>query len=141
MLRDFPSWLLYMKTYEFIGIIAYTLTFALFETLLVCGVVLAVGAVVPRRWVSNSFVPISLALLIELSIMAAVFQHFIIQEFPKKLLLASYLLLLALTAFIVVKSQKLMDIMRRVVDRLTILTFLYVFFDVVGLIIVIARNV
>ncbi len=141
MLRDVPSWLHYMKTVEIIGSVAYTLTFALFETMIVFVIVLVVGMVLPKRWVPYTFVPLSSVMLIELAIMAGIFQHFILQYLPKRLLLVSFLMILGLTVLTIPKFSKIAVLTRSLAERFAVLTVLYVLFDFVGLIIVIARNV
>lgn len=141
MLRDVPSWLHYMKNTEIVGSVAYTLTFTLVETLIVFFIVLAVGMVLPKRWVPNTYATLSSVMLIELAIMAAILQHFILQYLPKRLLLASYLLILVLTVLTVPRFSKVRHYTRALAERLTVLTFLYIFIDIVGVIIVIARNV
>jgi len=51
------------------------------------------------------------------------------------------LLLLVLTAMIVPRYPKLSGITRTISERLIVLTSLYIVIDVVGVVIVIARNV
>jgi hypothetical protein len=140
MFRDVPSWLLYMPSGDVVGSVAYTLTFALVETLIVLMVVLLVGMMVPRRWVVEKYVPLASVLLVELAVMAIVFQYFIIHHLPKRNLVIGYALLLALTTGIVLRFPKVGDVLRWVSERLVVLSFTYIFFDVLGLLIVVVRN-
>lgn len=141
MLRDVPSWLYYMKTSEVIAAIAYTLAFALFETLTVFTVLCILGMLIPRRWWTDSFVTLSSVWLVELAVMAAIFQHLIVQYLPKRLVIVGFLMLLAVTAAAVPRATRLKQIGRMISDRLAILTYLYLIVDVLGVVIVVARNV
>jgi hypothetical protein len=140
MFRDVPSWLLYMPSRDVVGSVAYTLTFALVETLIVLMVVLLVGMIVPRRWVVKKYVPLTSALLVELAVMAIVFQYFIIHHLPKRNLVIGYALILALTTGIVLRFPKVGAVLRWVSERLVVLSFIYIFFDVLGMLIVVVRN-
>lgn len=141
MLKDVPSWALYMRYWELVSTVAYTLVFALFETLVVFTPIILIGLVIPKRWVSKVFVPWAGVMLIEGAIAAIAFQEIIVTYGPKKMTLAVILLAMALSTVIVIWSQKLREIVRVVAQRFSILAFLYIFFDLVGLVIVIMRNV
>lgn len=140
MFRDVPSWVLYMPSGDVFGSVAYTLSFALVETLIVFLVLLFVGMMLPRRWVVEKYVPLASALLLELAVMAIVFQHFIIHHLPKRNLAIGYTLILAMTTVAVLRFPKVGDVLRWVSERLVVLSFIYIFFDVLGLLIVIVRN-
>jgi len=141
MFKDVPSWLLYMPSGDVIGSVAYILSFALFETIVVLLVVLMAGMIVPKRWVVEKYVPLGSVSLVELAVMAIVFQHFIIHHLPKRNLIIGYALILALSTFVVLRFPKAGDVLRWVGERLVVLSFIYIFFDVLGLLVVIIRNV
>lgn len=141
MLKDVPSWALYMRYWELASTVAYTLVFALFETIVVLLPVIFIGMIIPKRWVSNVFVPWAGVMLVEGAIGAIVFQEVILTFGPKKMTLAIILLAMALSTVVVVWAQKLREIVRVVAQRFSILAFLYIFFDLIGLAIVIVRNV
>ena len=140
MFRDIPSWLLYMPSGEVLASVAYTLSFAFIETLVVLLIVLFIGMLIPKRWVVEKYLPLASALLAVLAVMAIVFQHFIIHHLPKRNLVIGYALILAFTAVIVLRFPKVGDALRWVGERLVVLSFIYIFFDVLGLLIVIIRN-
>jgi hypothetical protein len=141
MFRDVPSWVLYLRTGEVVGMVAYTLSFALFETLIVFLIIVLVGLVVPKRWVVERYIPLASLWLVELVIMAIVFQHHIIRHLPKRNLVIAFGLILALSSLIPLRFLKVGELFRWIADRLAILTFIYIFFDVLGLLVVILRNV
>jgi hypothetical protein len=140
MFRSVPAWLFYMSQSDFIASIAYHLTFTIFETLLAFAILLAMGFLIPRRWTPEPFLTLSSVLIVELSIMAIVFQQLVLQYASLRWMAVSCLIILAASLFIIPKIPKLQQITSILAERLTILTFLYVFFDVIGVIIVILRN-
>jgi hypothetical protein len=140
MFRSVPAWLFYMSQSDFIASIAYHLTFTIFETLLAFIILIITGLLIPRRWVPEPFLTLSCVLIVELSIMAIVFQHLVLQYASLRWMFVSCLIILAASFVILPKIPKLQQITRILTDRLAILTFLYVFFDAIGVIIVILRN-
>ena len=140
MLRDVPPWGIYMRSVELISTVAYTLSFALFETLIVFLPVILIGLIVPKRWIKDKFVPLSSVLLIELTLMTIVLQFFIKERLPKRILLLSYLPLIGFSIVAVFKFPKIKDLVSSLANRLSLLSFIYIFFDIIGLLIVIVRN-
>lgn len=140
MFKDVPSWLLYMPSGEVIGSVAYTLSFALFETLVVLLIALLVGMIIPRRWVVDKYVPVVSTWLVTLAIMAIVFQHYIIHHLPKRNLVIGFSLILMLVTAITLRFPKVGEVWCWIAERLVVLTFIYIFFDVLGVLIVIIRN-
>ena len=141
MFRDVPSWVLYMPGREIVGMVSYTLSFALFETLLALALAIMVGMVVPRRWVVDKYIPLISLWLVELAVMAIVFQHYIIAYLPKRAIVMAFAGILAVSSLILLRFPKVGDLFRWIADRLVILSFIYIFFDVLGVLVVILRNV
>lgn len=141
MLRDVPSWALYMRYWELISTVAYTLTFALFETLIVLIPLILLGMLIPRRWISSRFIPWVGVMLVEGTIAAIAFQITIMNHSPKRLLVITIALMLGISTILVIRFPKIGEILRSIAGRLVVLSFLYIFLDIVGLVIVIARNV
>jgi hypothetical protein len=130
-----------MPSGDVIGSVAYTLSFALVETLIVLLIVLLAGMVVPRQWVVEKYVPWASALLVELAIMAIVFQNAIIHHLPKRNLVIAFALILAVSTIVVLRFPKMGDVLKWISERLIVLSFIYIFFDILGFLIVIVRNV
>jgi hypothetical protein len=141
MFHDVPSWLLYLRNWEVVSTVAYTLSFALFETLIVLLIILLIGLIVPKRFVMDKYLPLASLWLVELTIMAIVFQHYILHHLPKRNLVIGYALILAVSTLILLRFPKVGDVFRWVAERLVVLSFLYIFFDILGLLVVILRNV
>ncbi len=141
MFRDVPSWALYMRYWELISTVAYTLAFALFETLIILLPLIVLGMLIPRRWVSSRFIPWAGVMLVEGTIAAIAFQIAIMNHSPKKYLVIGIGLMFGISSILVIRHPKIGEILRSIAKRLVVLSFLYIFLDVVGLVIVIARNV
>ena len=141
MFQDVPSWVLYLRSWEVIGMVAYTLSFALIETLIVFVVVLLIGLIVPKRWLVDKYIPLASLWLVEVAFMAILFQHAIIYYLPKRNLVIGYALILAVSAILILRFPKVGIIFRWVAEKLVVLSVLYIFFDVLGLLVVILRNV
>jgi hypothetical protein len=129
-----------MPTGDVVASVAYTLSFALVETLILLLVVLLIGRILPGRWVVGKYTPLVSMLLLELTVMAIVFQHFIIHHLPKRNLVIGFSLLLALSTAIALRFPKVGHGLKWAGERLVVLSLIYIIFDVVGLIIVILRN-
>ena len=141
MLKDVPSWSLYMRIWELISTVAYTLTFALFETVIVITPFIIVGLLLPKRLTSRLYIPWASLMLVEGAIAAIVFQDVILTLGPKKLTLAIILSGMGISTILIFWSQRLREIVRVIGQRFAPLSFLYIFFVLIGLAIVIVRNV
>jgi hypothetical protein len=141
MFKDVPSWVLYMPSGDVIGSVAYILSFAFFETLFVLLIVLSLGFIIPKKWVVEKYLPIVSTLLVELTVMAIIFQHFIVQHLPKRNLMIGFALILAASTLLVLRFPKVGSALSWVAERLLVLSFIYIFFDVLGVLVVILRNV
>ena len=139
MFRSVSSWLFYMSQSDLIGSVAYHLTFTIFETILVFIFFLIVGFLIPKKWIPEPFLTLSSILIIELTVMAIVFQHLVLHYSSFRWMIVSCLIILAASIVIIPKISKLQQIARVLAERLTILTFVYIFLDVIGVIIVIFR--
>ena len=95
---------------------------------------------IPRRWVVDKYVPMVSTWLVTLAIMAIVFQHYIIHHLPKRNLIVGFSLILVLVTAIALRFPKVGEVWRWIGERLVVLTFIYIFFDVLGVLIVIIRN-
>ena len=85
MLRDVPSWALYMRYGEMFSSIAYTMSFALIETLILFLPVIFLGMLLPKRWVRDKYVPlVSILLLAEFLHLEKMFVFIIliVQTYP-----------------------------------------------------------
>ncbi len=141
MLHDVPSWLLRFTRSELLGVLSYTFTFMLAESILAFLCILILGMLIPRRWLERSIVPFCFVLLIELTILAITLQYFTLRHILYRRLLFVIAVLLAIGfAFGISRIRKIKFFSVVIIERLTPLTFLYIFFDLIALLIVFMRN-
>lgn len=141
MLKDVPSWALYMRYGELLSTVSYTLVFALFETIIILFPIVLVGLIVPVRWLRELFVPWAGLMLFEGAFAAIAVQEVIVTHGPIKKALAIVLIVMAVSTVIVIWSERLKRLIRFVAERLAVLSLLYIFVDLIGLVIVVVRNV
>ena len=80
-------------------------------------------------------------MLVEGTVAAIACQITIMNHSPKRLLVIAIALMLGISTILVIRFPKIGEILRSIAGRLVVLSFLYIFLDIVGLVIVIARNV
>lgn len=141
MLRAVPSLILSMSTSEIIGSWAYNMTFTLLETIIILMFVLAIGIALSIRLNTTTYVTLSSCILSEIAVMRLLFESLTDVFSPMGFLIAACLLILILTVMLVPKNPKWKDITYSIATRLAVLTYIYIFIDVVGVIIVIVRLV
>lgn len=137
-----PQWLLRLTPVQLIGSISYSLAFALLETLIVFAVVVALLFILPRRLVGSEPIPLA-AVAVSLTLLLMVW--IILTPFAQQARLlagfAVYLVLLAAGVILLRRNPKLARWIAAIVDRLIPLALLYIFLDILGVIVVIVRNV
>jgi len=154
------SWVAERTNYwDAIGVASYGLMFVLFESLLFFAILVLIGFVLPKNWVERKRVTFlgililvttvwamlgQLYFLLELSIPLSVIQFLAGQEHPLWFLYGGLFVVVALTVCIAVYfaifSEKIQIVFLNIIDRLSPLMGLYLFLDVIGIIIVIIRN-
>lgn len=140
MFLDIPSWLVYMTSWELLGAIAYTLSFALFETLAAFLPLLILAVVLPQKWYGEWFLAAGSLLLLEAALLAMGLHVLILNDLPKRNAILGFGILALLTVFLVLRYPKVNRGLRMLADRLGVLTAIYIFFDGLGFVIVFARN-
>ena len=145
LLDALPAFLLRLTPYEVAGVISYPLVFALLESLLVWSLVVLAAIVFPRRWLRGRFLTRGMALVLFTALFSIAI-HFNYEDLVKNLqylpLWASiYLILTLICVYWVGRSQHVDAILRAALQRIEVLSYLYIFMDVFGLFIVISRNI
>lgn len=141
MLRAVPSLILSMSTSEIIGSWAYNMTFTLFETIVILLFVLAIGMAFSIRISTTTYVTLSSFLLTEIALMRLLFEALTGVFSYMDILIAACLIIFILTVILVPKNPKWKDITHSVATRFAVLTYIYIFIDVIGAIIVVVRLV
>jgi hypothetical protein len=145
VMREIPAWILRLSLWDMIGVIAYSLAFALVETAIIFLGVVLLGVILPKSWFRHKFVALS-STIVFLASFWVIFLHYNIEIIDERLLVPAVIwggtlvlaLILAITA--VLRSTKIEAAIDAFVKRLAALSFIYLFLDLVGIILVIIRN-
>jgi hypothetical protein len=144
-----PSWLEYMNIWKVLTIAAYVLSFALVESLVMTGLVVLFSLFFPPHLFKEKFVLIGSSLAAVISILAFLLQRKInlmyrlelwqIAVYPVAFLVVLVILVLALT-IIYKRLPVLARLVSGLADRITIFTYIYVPFGLLGFVVVLIRN-
>ena len=155
------SWLIERTNiWDAVGNASYALLFAFIESLLVFGLLALVGLVAPKQWEVNRrvafltlllFVTVIWAMVAQLLYLWNIWLPPILVQFiasTRRPLVMLYLFSLALVAptvslpvLVFLRSKKALPALLDLMDRLSTLSMLYLFLDMVGLVVVIIRNI
>ena len=159
-LRDF-SWVAERtNSWDAIGVVSYGLVFALVESLLVFLVALLLGFLISKKWDEDRRIALMGLLVFITSLWAIIsYLYFMLNvsvpcksilfmaglAHPLRFLYAvSFALVvptIVLPTFLMLRSEKLLQGLQGFFERLSLLTQFYLFFDFVGLVIIIVRNI
>lgn len=158
--RDF-SWVTERtNSWDAIGVVSYGLIFAFVESILVFSVAVLMGYFVSKNWGEDRRITLVGMLVFVTSLWAMVSYLFFMLNWsvpgetilfmaglghPLRFIYAVSLALvgptIAIPAYFVLRSDKFLKSMRGFLERLSLLTMFYLVFDLVGLVIVIVRNI
>lgn len=135
-----------MNVWELVGVIAYTQTFALFETSLLASFFILMAIVLPTQWMREHLVALSAVLMLIVSVWLVVLHYnsnWIESRNAQALGVWAASLLVALISVSVLakRSEPFRSSTNDIVNRLTVLAALFVLIDVLSLVVVFARNV
>ena len=148
------------NAWDAIGVASYGVIFAFIESLILFLAFALLGFLIARRWNQETrlaFLAIlvlilslwaivgQLYFLLNLSFSATIIRFFIQIPHPLRVLYVTATAVVAPTvlipAWLVLHSNKAVQFMGGLIERLSLLTTVYLFFDVVGLVIVIIRDI
>jgi hypothetical protein len=140
-----PAWLLRLSAWELTGVISYALVDALLESCVLWAVLVILSFILPRKWLADKFVALSCVLVWVLAAWAALVQFIfvsILQWGPAQLVPGLLLVLFSfgLVYWLVQRYGKFAGWIKQLAQGLVILTYFYMVFDLLGLVIVILRN-
>ena len=146
--------------WDAIGVAAYGMLFAFVESVLLFLVVLLVGLVIPKQWHSDRRITFLALLILITSAWAMLSQLLFLwnislpppaiwflrsSDHPLRVLYAGSLVIVTSTvlllAFLFVKLKTSVAFMQNIMERISLITMLYLLFDLLGLVIVLIRNV
>jgi hypothetical protein len=140
-----PAWLLRLSIWELAGGISYPLVDALLESAVLWIGLLALSFVLPRKWLANKFVALSSVLVWLLCAWAALVQFnfsLILQWGIEQMLpvLLGVVFSFGLVYWLVQRYGRLEGWIKMLTQKLAVLTYIYMIFDILGVVVVILRN-
>lgn len=155
------TWLTERTNYwNAIGVGAYALLFALLESIVVFMIVFLFGLLFPKRWPEEKRIALLGIFYMLIALMAITGQLYFLlgapfQEMTTRLLAATghpvralyvitltpIALLAMVSVYMVIKSPKATQFVKKIFERLSLLTSIYIVFDIIGIFIVIFRNI
>ena len=158
--RDFAWVAARTYTWDAIGLVAYALTFTLAETLAVFLLVVLLGLLIPPAWRMKKRVALIGTLFLVVASWAILSQLYLLYksplpgwllglltqtQHPLRVLWGAAFLLVAVSVvaptFLIARFDNAKDKVIGVFERITVVSSLYVFLDLVGMVIVVIRNI
>lgn len=143
-LYQVPSFLLYYKLGKIIAIFFYMMAFALLESILVTAALVLLGFVLPLKWFREGF-PYKAFLTVSVAAGAMIYlQSILDNKLPPKetfLLLGGISFAAVVLLILLAHNLKfLQKVLLFIVDRLSILLYLFLPLSTIGLVVVMIRN-
>ena len=159
VLRDF-SWLTERtNAWDAVGVAAYGMIFALFEAGLLFATVVLLGFLLPKGWEEEKRISLLSTAILIISVWAILGQLYFLwgisvpegvmhalagQAHPLRILYAAVFVLVVPTVlpplYLIFRSERARRFAGELFDRLALLTGLYLILDLLGLVIIITRN-
>ena len=148
------------NAWDAIGVASYGMIFAFVESVVIFLVLALLGLLTPKQWESNRRIAFLAFLILIISAWGIISQLLFLwnvflpaqaieflrhSSHPLRIIYAVCLMVVTptvlLPAYSFIRSKKAVTFMQNIIERLSLLTMLYLFFDVLGLIIIIIRNI
>jgi hypothetical protein len=146
--------------WDAIGVVSYGMIFAFVESVVIFLVLALLGLILPAHWYSDRRIAFLSLLILLTSVWGMISQLLLVwrvplpiqaiqflrsSNHPLRMLYAACLAVVTPTilipVYLFIKSKKSIAFMQDLMERLSLLATFYLFFDFVGLIIVIIRNI
>jgi hypothetical protein len=150
MFYQLPALLLRYNLVEIFGVVAYNLAFALFESVLyflvIFSILLVFALILPKKFLGEHFGTIGSILAILLAVIMMYIQLDYARIFsltPRRALFALGVLILGfiLSYVMTVFVPRFESISRSILQRISILSVIYSFLGILGILIIIVRNI
>jgi hypothetical protein len=155
------SWLMERTNlWDAIGVASYGMLFTFIESVLLFLVVLLLGLVIPKQWhVDRRITFLALLILItaawamlsqllflrNVSLPLPAIQFLRNSAHPLRILYAGALAIVTSTVLVLVyffiKSKRSVEVMQDIMERISLLTMFYLLFDLLGVVLVLIRNI
>ena len=146
--------------WDAIGVVSYGMIFAFVESVMIFLVLALLGLILPAQWYSDRRIAFLSLLILLTSVWGMISQLLLVwsvplpiqaiqflrsSNHPLRMLYAACLVVVTptilLPVYLFIKSKKSIAFMQDLIERLSLLATFYLFFDFVGLIIVMIRNI
>jgi hypothetical protein len=147
------------NAWDAIGVVSYGLIFAFVESVMIFLIFTVLGLLTPKQWESDRRITFLAFLVLITSVWGMISQLLFLwnvslpaqaieflrrSNHPLRIMYAACLIVVTptvlLPAYSFIRSKKAVTVMQNLMERLALLTSFYLFFDVLGLIIIIIRN-
>jgi hypothetical protein len=144
-----PSWLEYLSIWNILIIVAYVLAFALFESLAVMGLIVILGLLFPKQTFKDQFIVQGSAISAALGVIAFLVQRKVSLIYKLELwqtlayptlILIGVVILVPMLSYIFKRFNLLSRLALAAAERMTIFVYLYVPLGLIGVLVVVARN-
>ena len=144
-LPNLNSYVYHFTTLEILSIFLYLMAFALFESILVTGVLLVIGFILPRQWFREGFVYKAPIPVVGLAFALMRLQSSISNDnIPRPHTIAEatfvFLILCVLLILLINRMRKLQQLLRVVLEQFTVFAYLYVPLGLIGVVVILIRN-
>lgn len=144
--HEVPAWVIRMSLWEVIGVISYVLLFALIDSLLLAAGLTAVAVVLPNGWFRDHFMAQGSVAALLISAFAVFFHLWgdalDIWSFKRLLFWGGIAgLTVVLLSFAVNRIPKVSGYIRGAVERIAVVSAIYLFLDFSSVVIVLVRNI
>lgn len=144
-----PSWMEYLSVPSLLVMAAYTLGYVLLESAVMLGLVVLVSLAFPRSVFRSQFVAVGCTLALALGAGAVLVQRRVSIIYDWEIwqvaaysaaVLVGVVLLILLVAWLYRRFPRLLSLVNSLAERMTIFAYLYVPLGIIGLAVVIIRN-
>jgi hypothetical protein len=143
-LFKFPSFLYYSTPGDLLSILSYMMAVALFESLLVAAVLVVIAAILPSGWYRDGFAYKGFLTVLILAVSSIQFQKYLPTHFPETSVIVRQAAVtggfLLASIGLAHKVPDLQKLLIKVVDSISIMSFIYVPLGLLSLAVVIMRN-
>lgn len=145
ILREVPAWILRLSIVDMWGVISYTLAYTLIESVIICILFLLIGAVLPKKYFRKHFIAYTTVFSIFLTLIFIAAQVYANQLKSMGMvtlgILGTLILALVVGSYILIyQKPKVAETITTVVDRLVVLSILYLSIDILAILTIISRN-
>ncbi|MGW8226960.1 MAG: hypothetical protein ACWGOY_14550 [Anaerolineales bacterium] len=137
-LYNFPSLILKANLWQILGVLAYALVFALFESLLLFGFLVLLAAILPRKAFMDRFVPVGTLLALVIPGLALLVNTQFMQE--NSWVWLPVLAVIVFGLFASLRHPAEGSSMNLLAERFTLIASLYIFLDLVALLFLAASS-